>query len=228
MDADDPEPYIGQARVYRWFDDRLDIKAIQTDISRKYVPPNVNIFCIVFARWFILQVATGLRWPLRSLMGGSSALCIGGRLHSWLRLWSSHVFRVYLNWWVQEPLVTGVPDALPIVGHLLVTLLRGGASVGQGTLSRFYTVHTLVLPLLATSALLVHTVFFSGMRIPVKPSVYSADTMLRTGKDPKCFMTCTLSFPLFSTRSFSCPSSQRTSVSMALFTSVGVTNSTGH
>ena len=53
-------------------------------------------------------------------------------------------------------IVTGVPDALPIVGPLLVTLLRGGASVGQGTLSRFYTVHTLVLPLLATSALLVH------------------------------------------------------------------------
>ncbi len=53
-------------------------------------------------------------------------------------------------------IVTGVPDALPVVGPLLVTLLRGGASVGQGTLSRFYTVHTLVLPLLATAALLVH------------------------------------------------------------------------
>jgi hypothetical protein len=50
-------------------------------------------------------------------------------------------------------IVTGVPDALPLVGPLLVTLLRGGASVGQGTLSRFYTVHTLVLPLLATAAL---------------------------------------------------------------------------
>jgi hypothetical protein len=45
-------------------------------------------------------------------------------------------------------IVTGVPDALPIIGPLLVTLLRGGTSVGQGTLSRFYTVHTLVLPLL--------------------------------------------------------------------------------
>jgi cytochrome b6 len=53
-------------------------------------------------------------------------------------------------------IVTGVPDALPIVGPLLVTLLRGGSSVGQGTLSRFYTAHTLVLPLLATAALLVH------------------------------------------------------------------------
>ncbi len=53
-------------------------------------------------------------------------------------------------------IVTGVPDALPVIGPLLVTLLRGGASVGQGTLSRFYTVHTLVLPLLATAALLVH------------------------------------------------------------------------
>ena len=53
-------------------------------------------------------------------------------------------------------IVTGVPDALPFVGSVLVGLLRGGASVGQGTLSRFYTVHTLVLPLFATAGLLVH------------------------------------------------------------------------
>ena len=50
--------------MYRWFDDRLDIKAIQTDISSKYVPPHVNIFCIVFGGLvftsFIIQAATGV------------------------------------------------------------------------------------------------------------------------------------------------------------------------
>ena len=44
--------YTGHAKVYRWFDDRLDIKAIQTDISSKYVPPHVNIFYCFLAAWY--------------------------------------------------------------------------------------------------------------------------------------------------------------------------------
>lgn len=53
-------------------------------------------------------------------------------------------------------IVTGVPDALPLIGSSVVSLLRGGVSVGQATLSRFYTVHTLVLPLITTVFMLVH------------------------------------------------------------------------
>lgn len=40
------------------------------------------------------------------------------------------------------------PDCLPILGPVLVSLIRGGTSVGQATLSRFYTVHTLLLPVI--------------------------------------------------------------------------------
>jgi cytochrome b6 len=47
-------------------------------------------------------------------------------------------------------IVTGVPDAIPLVGGVLVESLRGGVSVGQSTLSRFYTAHTFLLPLLST------------------------------------------------------------------------------
>merc|ERR1711937_972471 len=47
-------------------------------------------------------------------------------------------------------IVTGVPDAIPVVGGVLVESLRGGVSVGQSTLSRFYTAHTFLLPLLST------------------------------------------------------------------------------
>lgn len=53
-------------------------------------------------------------------------------------------------------IVTGVPDALPVIGPSLVRLIRGSASVGQGTLTRFYAIHTLVLPLACTTGLLVH------------------------------------------------------------------------
>jgi cytochrome b6 len=55
-------------------------------------------------------------------------------------------------------IVTGVPDAIPIVGGLVVQLLRGGVSVGQSTLTRFYSAHTFVLPVVASVLMLTHFV----------------------------------------------------------------------
>ena len=55
-------------------------------------------------------------------------------------------------------IVTGVPDAVPIVGGLLVQVLRGGVSVGQSTLTRFYSAHTFVLPVVAVVLMLTHFV----------------------------------------------------------------------
>jgi cytochrome b6 len=53
-------------------------------------------------------------------------------------------------------IVTGVPDAIPLVGGLLVQVLRGGVSVGQSTLTRFYSAHTFVLPVVAVVLMLTH------------------------------------------------------------------------
>ena len=53
-------------------------------------------------------------------------------------------------------IVTGVPEAVPVVGSPLVELLRGGVSVGQATLTRFYSLHTFVLPLIAAVLMLTH------------------------------------------------------------------------
>ena len=53
-------------------------------------------------------------------------------------------------------IVSGVPDAIPVVGSSLVELLRGGTSVGQGTLTRFYSLHTFVLPLITAVLMLAH------------------------------------------------------------------------
>jgi len=50
----------------------------------------------------------------------------------------------------------GVPDAVPIVGGSIVELLRGGVSVSQSTLTRFYSLHTFVLPLLTAVFMLMH------------------------------------------------------------------------
>ena len=55
-------------------------------------------------------------------------------------------------------IVTGVPEAIPVVGSLLVEVLRGGVSVGQSTLTRFYSAHTFVLPVVAAALMLTHFV----------------------------------------------------------------------
>jgi len=55
-------------------------------------------------------------------------------------------------------IVTGVPDAIPIIGSLVVQVLRGGVSVGQSTLTRFYSAHTFVLPVVAAVLMLTHFV----------------------------------------------------------------------
>jgi len=60
-----------------------------------------------------------------------------------------------IGYWACK-IVTGVPEAIPVVGTALVELLRGGASVGQATLTRFYSLHTFVLPLITAVFMLAH------------------------------------------------------------------------
>jgi cytochrome b6 len=60
-----------------------------------------------------------------------------------------------IGYWAVK-IVTGVPDAIPGVGPALVELLRGGVGVGQATLTRFYSLHTFVLPLLTAVFMLMH------------------------------------------------------------------------
>jgi cytochrome b6 len=64
-----------------------------------------------------------------------------------------------LGFWASK-IVTSVPEAFDELiegaGSNLVVLLRGGFSVSQSTLTRFYSGHTFVLPLLTVGLLLVH------------------------------------------------------------------------
>ena len=64
-----------------------------------------------------------------------------------------------IGFWASK-IVTAVPESfdeiLPGLGTTLILLLRGGYSVGQSTLTRFYSAHTFVLPLTTLTLLVTH------------------------------------------------------------------------
>jgi cytochrome b6 len=65
---------------------------------------------------------------------------------------------------------TDVAGQVPVVGHLVARILRGGEDVTGATLSRFYGIHVAVLPLLTTGLLGLHLFLVQkqGMSIPVE------------------------------------------------------------
>jgi cytochrome b6 len=60
-----------------------------------------------------------------------------------------------VGYWAAS-IVTAVPGSIPVVGDLIVLLLRGGTGLGQETLTRFYSSHTFVLPWLTAVFMLAH------------------------------------------------------------------------
>jgi quinol-cytochrome oxidoreductase complex cytochrome b subunit len=66
---------------------------------------------------------------------------------------------------------TEIAGSVPMIGDLLLTLLRGGADVTEATLSRFFGIHVLVLPLALGLIVAVHLVFVhqQGLANPTMP-----------------------------------------------------------
>jgi len=51
---------------------------------------------------------------------------------------------------------TETPAAVPYVGELIKVLMRGGEEISQVTLSRFFTIHVMLLPAITFGFLLLH------------------------------------------------------------------------
>src|SRR5438477_12326681 len=64
---------------------------------------------------------------------------------------------------------TGIAGSVPLVGHFLIRLLRGGDDVTGATLSRFFGLHVAVLPAISTALVLIHLLLVQrqGMSVPL-------------------------------------------------------------
>lgn len=70
---------------------------------------------------------------------------------------------------------TNIAGTTPVVGELLVKLLRGGAQLGVATLTRFYALHVLVLPALLVTVAGLHLVMVIRQGIAPRTGVLESN-----------------------------------------------------
>lgn len=83
-------------------------------------------------------------------------------------------FSGYLLPWSQlsywgTTVATDIVSAVPFIGNQLVRIIRGGESVGQPTLGRFFALHVIVLPLLFMMFVGMHLFFMRKTGISAPP-----------------------------------------------------------
>jgi ubiquinol-cytochrome c reductase cytochrome b subunit len=75
---------------------------------------------------------------------------------------------------------TNIAGTTPLVGGVLVQLLRGGSQLGAATLTRFYSLHVLLFPLLLGGIVLVHLALVIRQGIAPRPLALEQDAPERT------------------------------------------------
>jgi ubiquinol-cytochrome c reductase cytochrome b subunit len=63
------------------------------------------------------------------------------------------------GYWATE-VGTSIAGTVPVIGHILKDLMRGGDTMGQYTIARFFTLHAFIIPILLSAFALLHVVSF--------------------------------------------------------------------
>src|SRR5471030_2446951 len=80
---------------------------------------------------------------------------------------------------------TGSAGAVPVVGHFMLRLLRGGDDVTGATLSRFYGLHVAILPAITTALVAGHLLLVQRQGMSVPPSIERAQKEGKRGTLPQ-------------------------------------------
>jgi ubiquinol-cytochrome c reductase cytochrome b subunit len=82
-------------------------------------------------------------------------------------------------YWATE-VGTNIAGVTPLIGNALARLLRGGAQLGAATLTRFYALHVLLLPLLLGGIILIHIALVIRQGIAARPGAMETGAPART------------------------------------------------
>jgi ubiquinol-cytochrome c reductase cytochrome b subunit len=108
---------------------------------------------------------------------GLFALVMGFGFTGYLLPWDQKAF------WATE-VGTNIAGTMPLFGAMMVKLLRGGSQLGAATLTRFFALHVLLLPLLTGSLIAVHLVMVVRQGIaPVSPALEKDSPKRTDSKD---------------------------------------------
>jgi cytochrome b6 len=125
-----------------------------------------HLFIVVVCLHFLTVLFTrGYRRP-RELTWVSGALllalALGAGFSGYLLPWNE------LSYFATR-VGTAIPGSIPIIGNSIVLLLRGGAQVSGETITRFYAVHVMIVPLTFGAALAIHLILvqMQGMSLPL-------------------------------------------------------------
>lgn len=111
------------------------------------------VFCILHLLRVAIQGAYRPPRELTWLVGiGLLLLTLGFGFTGYLLPWDERAF------WATT-VGTEIAGSVPLIGGAIQTFLRGGPDLSALTLSRFFDVHVLVLPLTLAGALLIHLLF---------------------------------------------------------------------
>lgn len=79
---------------------------------------------------------------------------------------------------------TSIAGTTPVIGEAVARVLRGGAQLGAATLTRFYALHTMILPLLLGALVALHLALVVRQGIAARPATFDLGAPSRTS-DPE-------------------------------------------
>jgi quinol-cytochrome oxidoreductase complex cytochrome b subunit len=150
------------------------VKAITSDVTFGWLIRSVHhwaanlmiLFLVLHLLRVFFQAAYKYPRELVWIIGAGLLLAtIGFGFTGYLLPWDQKAF------WATT-VGTEIAGSIPLVGDAMLQLLRGGADVTGATLSRFFGIHVLVMPLLLGGLLVVHLTLVHqlGLADPQRPA----------------------------------------------------------